>query len=115
MGLDSLWKDNDGNDGVIPQRFKVCGGLFSGNFELGNDSFRGKVYENLIVEVTGESLYQELIPNEKIKVMNDALQKAKYEDVKDLGMYELIEEEWNSFKAMWQAHSDAGHNLVGWW
>jgi hypothetical protein len=115
MGLDSLWKDKDGNDGVIPQRFKVCGGLFSGNFELGNDSFRGKVYENLIVEVTGESLYQELIPNEKIKVMNDALQKAKYEDVKDLGMYELIEEEWNSFKAMWQAHSDAGHNLVGWW
>lgn len=49
----------------------LCGGMMSGN---GNDgSFRGKVYSGLIQEITGESLYQNWIPPERVRVMADKL------------------------------------------
>lgn len=115
MGLDSLWRKEDDTDGIVPKRFKICGGLFSGNLEIGNDSFRGKVYDSLVTEVTGQSLYQDKIPADVIKQMNTKIQQAKYEEVKDLAMYELSEEEWQDFQAMWQEHSNADHHLVGWW
>ena len=40
----------------------LCGGLFS----VVDDSFRGKVYVNLILELTGENLTQYFIPLEKV-------------------------------------------------
>ena len=49
---------------------ELCGGMLSGN---GSGSFRGKVYDDFIEAVTGESLYQESIPNKTVKKMADKL------------------------------------------
>lgn len=51
-------------------QIELCGGLFSG----GCGSFRGKIYIILILEITGESLFQEWIPPENVKRMDQALQ-----------------------------------------
>ena len=54
MGLDNIWMKNKDEHGVIEGEFKICGGVFSGH---GNDSFRGKVYERFVEDVTGVSLF----------------------------------------------------------
>jgi hypothetical protein len=48
---------------------ELCG--FSGN----GDGFRGKVYDTLIPDITGVSLYQAWIPPETVKNMSEALNK----------------------------------------
>lgn len=48
---------------------ELCGGILSGS----GGSFRGKVYDDLVLEVTGVSLYQEWIPPEKVQEMYQAL------------------------------------------
>ena len=47
----------------------LCGGIFSD----GLTSIRGKVYADLVLEVTGESLYGEWLPPEVVKAMAAAL------------------------------------------
>jgi len=49
----------------------LCGGLFSGNGA--GPSFRGKVYNDIIENLTEVSLYQEEIPNETVRNMADTL------------------------------------------
>ena len=112
MGLDNYWKENQDTNGNIQGTFKVCGGICSGN---GNDSFRGKVYNSIIQEITGISLYQETISSDQIKTMNELIQKCNFENAKNFADYNLEEEEWESFQKMWQAHSDANHYLISWW
>ena len=51
---------------------ELCGGIFSGD----NGSFRGKVYDMLILDLTGVSLYQEWIPPETVREMAGALQRV---------------------------------------
>ncbi len=48
---------------------QLCGGLFSGDA----GSFRGKVYDVLVEQITGESLYQFWIPPEAVRRMAQAL------------------------------------------
>lgn len=49
---------------------QLAGGIFSG----GNDgSFRGKIYQILIREITGVSLLQDWIPPETVREMSQAL------------------------------------------
>lgn len=50
----------------------LCGGILSGP----PDSFRGKVYSDLILDVTDEFLYQEWIPPERVRKMYEALIKC---------------------------------------
>lgn len=50
----------------------LCGGIYSG----GAGSFRGKVYDMLILDLTGVSLYQEWIPPETVQQMAEALQRV---------------------------------------
>ena len=69
MGLDT-YANYDKNKTLNWSGIELCGGILSGN---GAGSFRGKVYANFIEEVTGESLYQESIPNETVKVMANKL------------------------------------------
>lgn len=64
MGLDTYAqpsKDGELSDEDM-QAFQqagisLCGGILSGNGSDG--SFRGKVYDRLISDITGQSLYQE--------------------------------------------------------
>lgn len=46
------------------------------DFNGGGGSFRGKVYDTLILDLTGVSLYQAWIPPETVKQMADALHKV---------------------------------------
>jgi hypothetical protein len=50
----------------------LCGGIYSG----GAGSFRGKVYDTLILDLTGISLYQVWIPPETVRQMAQALQRV---------------------------------------
>ena len=51
---------------------ELCGGIFSGS----SGSFRGKVYDLLILRVTGVSLYQEWIPPEVVRDMAQAFDEC---------------------------------------
>lgn len=47
----------------------LCGGVFSGN----DGSFRGKVYLDVVLEVTGVSLVSEWLPPETVREMAEKL------------------------------------------
>lgn len=75
MGLDTyavVVKENNTMELANPDLFAsisgLCGGIFSAN---GEGSFRGKIYDNVIENATGETLYQELIPPEKVRLMSE--------------------------------------------
>lgn len=108
MGLDSFWVHPDGEDVPHPEfdpPLRLCGGMFSGN---GSGSFRGKVYEDLVREVTGHSLYQEVIDNETVRAMADDLAVLQNCSSRD-----NIEQK--DIARMFRAYADAGFELKGWW
>ena len=55
---------------------ELCGGIFSG----GPGSFRGKVYDMLILDITGVSLYQVWIPPETVQQMAEAFKHVDPQD-----------------------------------
>ena len=57
----------------------LCGGLVSD----GVASFRGKVYDELITDVTGVSLYTDWISPERVSRMSELLDKYDPEKVKN--------------------------------
>jgi hypothetical protein len=56
---------------------ELCGGIESGGWE----SFRGKVYADLVEYITGASLYQKWIPPETVQKMSKALERCGPEEV----------------------------------
>jgi hypothetical protein len=58
---------------------ELCGGLLSGN----PGDFRGKVYSDLIWDITGQSLYQEWIPPEEVRNMYEKLEACNLDDFPD--------------------------------
>jgi hypothetical protein len=112
MGLDNFWCNGDTDDACeADKEFAVCGGMFSGN---GGNSFRGKVYDSIIKELTEFSLYDKLSV-ENVKAINEVLQKTSYSKAKKHSDYNLEEEEWTHFKDMWAYHAEAGHSLKAWY
>ena len=110
MGLDSFWMQ-DNERASVPGEFRICGGMLSGH---GNDSFRGKVYNDIIESLTGVSLYQEKIPNETVKQMSDKLDCHVWN--RFIGeQFDISEDSFNDLLLMFRLHSQAGHDLVGWW
>lgn len=101
---------------------QLIGGLFSGG--EGASSFRGKVYNDLIEDVTGVSLYQHIIEAEVVAQMADAL--AAYastphedsdEDSDDDGYgrgYEYSED-LESLVRFFAVCKENGYSLSGWW
>ena len=57
-------------------RIELCGGIFSGD----GGSFRGKVYDTLILDITDVSLYQQWIPPETVREMAAALHRVDREE-----------------------------------
>lgn len=105
MGLDSMWS------GAVEGKFNVCGGIFSGN---GNSSFRGKVYNTIVEEITGVSLYQDEISNDQVNEMAKKLAEADWSRVSKIDS-EITQQEFNNLAAMFILHGKAGHVLRGWW
>ena len=50
----------------------LCGGILSGN----DGSFRGKIYEIMILDITNQSLHQDWISPETVLEMHTALEKC---------------------------------------
>lgn len=100
MGLDNFWS------AAVEGDFNVCGGMFSGH---GNESFRGKVYSDLVERVTGVSLYEDSIDNGTILDMADKLEEAAKADPEGPGG------EVTRLAQMFRAHADAGHSLSSWY
>jgi hypothetical protein len=115
MGLDNFWKKSKEEAGVIEGEFKVCGGMFSGS---GNDSFRGKVYERFVEDVTGVSLYGDPetfeTSNETVKQMADDLDATEWRD-SYIQNYDIEEHEFKDLVKMFRLHADAGHYLLAWY
>lgn len=129
MGLDNYWIHPETSE-VMELPFqpplKLVGGVFS---EHGNGSFRGKVYNAFIVAVTGQSLYQDLIPNAVVREMATALESVSERDVeffrgeswgpincpnRERASY-LSVEVLRDLKRMFLAYADAGAALESSW
>jgi hypothetical protein len=114
MGLDNIWKKNKDENGFVEGEFKICGGVFSGH---GNDSFRGKVYERFVEDVTGVSLFGDPetfeTPNETVKQMADDLEATEWRD-SYIENYDIEEQEFKDLVRMFRLHADAGHYLLAW-
>jgi len=84
---------------------KLCGGLFSGS----GGSFRGKVYEDLIWDITGQSLYQKWIPPEEVSNMYEKLKACNLDDFPD--------KEWDiaNLRKFFEVCVQRRLGLAGWW
>jgi len=116
MGLDNYWMKNKEELGTIEGEFKICGGMLSGH---GNGSFRGKVYAQLVEDITGISLYGYTpdindISNEVVRDMADGLEATEWRD-SYIENYGIEEQEFKDLVKMFRLHADAGHYLVAWY
>ena len=110
MGLDNVWRKS-GKNVSIKGEFNLVGGGFSG---FGNDSFSGKVYNDIIEKITGESLYQYEIPNETVRKIASKLESTIWEENLS-NEYVVDKEEYSNLCKMFKAHAEAGHTLHGYW
>lgn len=119
MGLDSFFMkkldepDKDGNMFSIDENFPdlpLAVGIFSG----GPGGFRGKCYNDIIQQITGESLYQHIISPEKVKEMSDKLEASTSlgELMESNGW---VEEDITALQKAFKYASDNGLTLLGWW
>jgi hypothetical protein len=93
---------------------QLCGGMYSG----GKASFRGKVYDVLILETTGSSLYQEWIPPEEVKAMFDRL--GAYTPAELAAISEQVDEQHTAWECaelqkFFRVCAERGLGLIGWW
>lgn len=92
----------------------LTGGMFSG----GGASFRGKVYADLIEEVTGVDLYQERIEPEVVKEMAKKISTyaAKSPDcVHEVRPYHCDRCDITHLKRWFQIAAENDAYLHGWW
>ena len=91
----------------------LCGGILSGT----TDSFRGKVYSDLVEAITGESLYQEWIPPARVKAMYDALRSctpAEFDRAHD-HRFGDVETAVANLRKFMKVCADRGLGLAGSW
>jgi hypothetical protein len=115
MGLDNIWKKSKDENGFIEGDFKICCGVFSGS---GNESFRGKVYDRFVEDVTGVSLYGDPetfeISSETVKQMAIDLGETEWRD-SYIQNYDIEKQEFEGLVRMFRLHADAGHYLLAWY
>lgn len=101
---------------TFDRTFHLTGGMLSGN---GPYSFRGKVYDTFVKDITGVSLYQDRIDNKTVKRMADELERTSWDVIgpKYHGGYDGFhsEQEFDDFCEMFRTFADAGAWLHGWW
>jgi hypothetical protein len=120
MGLDvyaqrGLGKDLTGEDEQAFEgaEISLCGGMLSG----APGSFRGKVYAGLVHEITGESLYEEWIPPERVKAMHEALARCDPQELDAIHAELLgdVEDAVANLREFFRVCAERGLGLVGWW
>jgi len=90
--------------------------LSSGEFSTAEGGFAGKVYAKLIRDITGEDLYQEWIPPDRVKKMYGALAQCKPEEM-DLKCYGSTCDESTiiNLRKFFRVCVERNLGLVGWW
>ena len=114
MGLDSFWYIRKPYN--IPGNYRLCGGMFSGPDKDGCNSFRGKVYADVILAVTNVSLYQEEIQHHIIVEMAEYMVKTPWDTWME-EQYGCTKEEWTDLVDMFDKAANDPNSpcLVGWW
>ena len=95
---------------------QLCGGVFSGN----SGSFRGKVYDLLILQVTGVSLYQEWIPPDAVREMARAFDESDPEAVAQQMQGTGRRHGWSAaeiieLRKFFRVCAERNLGLVNWW
>lgn len=120
MGLDTFAQRGPGQDlteedeeAFAAVEIQLCGGLLSG----GGSSFRGKVYSRLVHAITGESLYEEWIPPERVKAMHEALVRCDPQEFADDHdeRFGDVDEAVANLREFFRVCAERGLGLVGWW
>lgn len=93
----------------------LCGGMFSGNGP--GPSFRGKVYDEVVTYITGQTLYEEMISNEVVEEMALKLGVAAHLDLADsfYKKFDLTRQELRALAQWFRVAADAGAMVHGWW
>lgn len=91
----------------------LYGGVFSGSAP----SFRGKLYDGVIHDITGISLYQEWIPPDEVKKMCEALELCDPEEIiKDAKYTNVVTSAAiTELRKFFRVCAQRGLGLVGWW
>jgi hypothetical protein len=120
MGLDTFAQRGPGQDltqeddeAFDAAEIELCGGLLSG----AGGSFRGKVYAGLVHSITGEDLYEEWIPPERVKKMHEALVRCDPQEFADNHdeRFGDVEEAVANLRKFFGVCAERGLGLVGWW
>lgn len=91
---------------------QLCGGIFSG----GEGSFRGKIYDLLILEITGYSLYEPWIPPETVKEMYASLLNCDPEDaILYSDRYDLTPSDILELRKFFKICNERNLGLLNWW
>jgi len=122
MGLDN-YPARDPEGTLLPEdeeAFRNAGiRLLGALFSDGVVSFRGKVYNDLVEQVTGVSLYQEWIPPETVQEMAAKLAAHSPEELARMWYGEDYTEEHVREMESLQRHflicAQRGLGLIGWW
>ena len=91
----------------------LCGGLVSD----GVASFRGKVYDELITDVTGVSLYTDWISPERVSRMSERLDKYEPEQVKrdsENWQYEIVANDVRMLQKFFKVCAERGLGILAW-
>lgn len=85
-----------------------------GDFQRRGGHFRGKVYAELVLDITGESLYAEWLPPETVRTMYRSFmdcipQEAIDEYTDDRTIGEILE-----LRKFFKVCSERGLGLLGW-
>jgi len=123
MGLDNYFRYPAAPGETAPVIGKLdvalCGGLFSGNGEDG--SFRGKVYCDVLKEICGISIYDEVPPSKCVE-MADALKEhvagqagAVDDKIIHDDPYEITLREAKDLEKVFRAFGEKGYFLHAWY
>jgi len=127
MGLDNYASHTPGDVSLTEEDERafaasgaqLCGGILSG----GDSSFRGKVYWDLIYEVTGESIMEEWVPPESVIEMAEKLNALTSQELADIndrvrsrgGDHPTSNVEMASLQCFFTICAGRGLGLIGWW
>ena len=89
-----------------PRANELCGSLFSGT----EAAFRGKVYDDLMNNVAGASLYTERIPTTGVALIAEALGATAY-NVK----FGITKHEYVSLCEFFRRAAENNLEIIGWW
>lgn len=112
MGLDCYWQLPADEAVTFDPEPDLVGGVFSGQ---GRGSFRGKVYENFVMDETEYSLYQDL-DNDQVAEIATRLARTEWDDsIPEEYRHPQDEAEFLDLVRLFQAYAQAGASMVAWY